>query len=310
MKICYQDHRFSDENLRLVELSEGIVIEYLEQGFDLTLRQLYYQMVSRDYIPNTQKSYSRLGDLISNARLAGLIDWDAIVDRTRTLRSLPHWDAPEDIISSAAIQFRMDKWYGQTYRPEVWIEKDALIGVIQPICNELDISYFACRGYPSQSELWAASIRFRKYMREGQTPIILHFGDHDPSGIDMTRDLVDRMRLFGNEGGFYLPSEFRVERLALNMDQVRKYDPPPNPAKITDSRATAYIAEYGAASWELDALEPRVLAHLIEDAVTRGLRNDTLWRKAVSAENEQRTVLTAISNNYSAVTTFLGRENE
>lgn len=267
-KIKYIEKTFQAESLALIKRCNAIIAEYTAQGFVLTLRQLYYQLVSRDVIDNKQSEYKRLGSIVNDARLAGLIDWTAIEDRTRDLRKLPEWVGPAEIVESCAAQFRIDVWEGQKCRPEVWIEKDALIGVIEGVCDELSVPHFSCRGYASQSEMWAAGQRLRSYLKRKQTPIIFHFGDHDPSGRDMTRDIVDRLELF--MGGV------EVKRLALNMDQVEQYDPPPNPAKTTDSRYEAYIAEFGSKSWELDALEPAVIATLIRDAIN-GLIEPEQW---------------------------------
>jgi len=279
-KICYVPKSFSESSMYIISKANAIIDEYERQGFDLTLRQLYYQFVSRDLIPNRDTEYKRLGSIINDARLAGLIDWNAITDRTRNLRSLSHWRNPGDIIFSAARSYRIDKWAMQDYRVEVWIEKDALVGVIAGVCDDLDIPYFSCRGYTSQSEMWVAGQRLLKYIKDGQTPLVLHFGDHDPSGKDMTRDIIDRLTLFSN-------SAIELQRIALNMDQVEQYNPPPNPAKITDSRASAYIAEYGDESWELDALEPTVIADLIRDAVGVVMDQDA-WETAVL--DEQRAI--------------------
>lgn len=134
------------------------------------------------------------------------------------------WDDPADWIRSGARQFAIDKWATQPYRLEVWIEKDALAGVFRRVCSELQVPYFSCRGYTSQSEMWEAAQRLARWEQAGQTPIVFHFGDHDPSGIDMTRDIKDRLDLFGASGACHID----LRRLALNMDQVEQYSPPPN----------------------------------------------------------------------------------
>src|SRR5262249_10346260 len=157
------------------------------QGYNLTLRQLFYQFVSRDLIPNNVRSYKRLGSIINDARLAGLIDWSAIEDRTRNLHELPCWRTPAGIIRSCAQQYRTDLWAKQENRVEVWIEKEALAGVFERVCDELRVPFFSCRGYTSQSEMWVAGHRLKRIIDAGQRPVILHFGDHDPSGMDMTR---------------------------------------------------------------------------------------------------------------------------
>jgi hypothetical protein len=300
-RICYASKNFTSSSLEAIEQANTIIAEYAAQGFDLTLRQLYYQHVARGLIPNTLQSYKRLGSIINDARLAGLIDWDSIVDRTRSLRSLAHWDDPAGIVDACASQFRVDKWEGQEFRPEVWIEKDALVGVIEDVCNRLDVPYFSCRGYTSQSEMWTAARRLMRYAGDDQTPFIIHLGDHDPSGIDMTRDITDRVMMF-MEHHDYDPAN--VRRLALNMDQVDQYDPPPNPAKITDSRARNYMATYGHESWELDALEPSVMATLIEDAITE-VREETLWEEKVAEELRGRERLQLIADNWANVQDFL-----
>jgi len=296
MKIAYIDKKFRAERLSLIKTANGIISEYRAQGFDLTLRQLYYQLVARGVIENTERSYKNTGTAIDDARMAGMMDWEAIVDRTRNLRSVSHWSTPADIISSAAYSYRLDKWQQQEYYVEVWVEKEALAGVIERIATTLDLPWFACRGYVSQSEMWAASQRFLRIQSDGRQPVILHLGDHDPSGIDMTRDIIDRMEIFG--------ADIKVKRLALNMDQVEQYNPPPNPAKLTDSRAEGYISRFGDESWELDALTPTVLSALIEDAVL-DLRDDYEWSVMVAKEKAERADLTKAAKRWDEVATFL-----
>lgn len=284
MKIAYKPIKFSAGSLDIINKANAIIREYSSQNFDLTLRQLYYQFVSRDFIANKQSEYKRLGSIINDARLAGLISWQAIVDRTRNLESNPHWTGPKQFMDSVTPQFQMDKWQNQENRVEVWIEKDALAGVIERVCRRNDVAYFSCRGYTSQSEMWSASQRLIEHRDGGQTPIIIHLGDHDPSGIDMTRDIFDRLDMFmQHDGG----TGIEVNRIALNMDQVAKYKPPPNPAKLTDARAHGYISKFGNKSWELDALDPKTLDALIEKTI-KSYRDDSLWREAKDLEASHR----------------------
>lgn len=297
-KIKYRDIRFSADKLDVVDKANLIIEEYQAEGYDLTLRQLYYQFVSRDWIPNTQQSYKRLGEIVSDARLAGLIDWEAIVDRTRNLKSLSTWDDPAEIVGACARQFRNDLWATQDARVECWVEKEALAGVVERACNEWRVPFFSCRGYTSQSEMWVAAQRMQGYFDAGQAPIILHLGDHDPSGIDMTRDLEARLELFC--GGV------RVNRLALNIDQVEEYNPPPNPAKITDPRATVYVKRFGDESWELDALNPQTLSNLIQDAI-RAEINTAAWEAATMAEEDHRRDLSKVAARYDDVKKFLSK---
>lgn len=302
--IQYINKNFSGKSQGLIVKASEIIEEYRDQGFSLTLRQLYYQFVARDLVENTQRSYKRLGDVLNNARLAGYIDWNAIVDRTRNLKAVPHWDGPAEMVETCVKQFSIDKWENQKCRVEVWIEKDALIGVIERVCKSNDVPYFSCRGYNSQSEMWRASQRLKAYYEDyGQHPIILHLGDHDPSGKDMTRDTDDRLYLFTGPNEDY-ESIITVKRIALNMDQIEHYNPPPNPAKVTDSRARAYISEYGYESWELDALEPSVMEELIQGEID-AVRDIQKWNETVQAEEAHREWLKAVSDNWEEVVEFL-----
>ena len=285
MKIAYQSKRFGPTALEKIEKANEIIADYEAQGYDLTLRQLYYQFVSKALIANNEREYKNLGNIINDARLAGLISWKAIVDRTRHVRSLPSWSGAKEIVQACAGQFKLDRWEGQEFRPSVFIEKDALVGVIENICNETDVPYFSCRGYTSQSAMWDAAQRMIKYQENGQTPVIIHLGDHDPSGIDMSRDIQDRLNMFMEE-----PME--VLRVALTMDQVRQYNPPPNPTKLTDSRSAGYVEAYGNESWELDALSPEVITGLIRDEI-EARRNLDVLEEVMEKEKKHKVALEA-----------------
>lgn len=289
--IEYQEKRFHKKSLALIEIANQICHEYTSQGYTLTVRQLYYQFVARDHIQNTIKDYKNLASLINDARLAGLIDWEAIEDRTRNLEKLSTWDSPRDILEGCAKQFRFDYWDNQEFVVEIWVEKEALVGVIERIAFKYRCPYFACRGYASQSELWRAGQRFSNYGDMGQKVIVLHLGDHDPSGIDMTRDNTERLELFSNGAAL------EIIRVALNKDQVLKYNPPPNPAKMTDTRATDYVAKHGRYSWELDALDPRTIDDLISAEIEPYIDQDK-WNAAKEREKKAREKLARLAKNW------------
>lgn len=244
-----------------------ILMEYQAMGYKLTLRQLFYQLVSKDLIPNTVNQYKSLGETVKNARLAGLIDWDMIEDRVRRPESNQHWSSPESILEAAARSYYMDHWVGQEYYVEVWCEKDAVSNIIQPVCEKLDVTFMANRGYSSSSAMYKAHKRIDRKSKAKQA-VIIYLGDHDASGVDMTRDINDRMQLFFSQS----PRDMdQVDRIALNMDQVEEFNPPPNPAKETDSRSPKYVLEYGPHGWELDALNPQVLAEIVENSIMQYL---------------------------------------
>jgi hypothetical protein len=281
---------FQSKTLARIEQANAIIAEYRDRGFTLTVRQLFYQLVSRALIENTPAEYKRTVEVVSSARLAGLISWDAIEDRTRHLREVSTWSEPSDIIDSAAQAYREDIWAGQSYRPEVWIEKDALLGVIEGVCREYRVPYFACRGNNSQSEQYKAGRRFAFYLDQGKRPIVLHLGDHDPNGLDMTRDNRDRLAMFARQA-------VEVRRLALNFAQIEQYSPPPNFAKESDSRYASYVDQYGDNCWELDALDPDVIAALVRDAIDELIERDA-WDRAMAEEQWSRDTLAKVSANW------------
>jgi hypothetical protein len=295
--ICYEPKRFSKAHQDVIDSCNHVLDEYAEQGFSLTVRQLFYQGVARGWWENSQTQYNRIVNIVNNGRMAGLISWTAIEDRGRNLMGLESMTGPADAIKRAAEAFRLDLWATQPWRPEVWVEKQALEGVIGEICNTLRVDFYATKGYNSQSEQWRAGRRFKRYIEAGQRPIVFHLGDHDPSGIDMTRDNQERLSLFCG-----VP--VTVMRLALNMNQVEQYAPPPNPLKIradgeySDSRAAAYVDQFGVSSWELDALSPRIISDLIEGAILQ-IRDEALWDEAMTEETNDHLILEDMIQQFS-----------
>lgn len=292
MKQCYVETlNFRPKTLLLISKIGGIIGEYVAKGYRLTVRQLYYQLVSRDIVPNTEKSYKNIIGVVNDGRLAGLIDWDAIEDRTRAFRSLTRWDSASQILRSAANGFHKDMWEGQRHRVFVIIEKDALAGVIQRPCAEYDVPYLAARGYPSATVLREFVERDLLPVLGEQEIIILHLGDHDPSGIDMSRDLEDRIRLFLDGASFDL------DRIALNMPQIKELKPPPNPAKVTDSRFDGYMRKHGNESWELDALPPDYLADLLRANISQYVDSDQ-WDTRQAEIDSTKKKITALAAKF------------
>lgn len=292
MKEAYIDKRFSRESLRIIDIVDTIVVDYLEQGYRLTVRQLYYQLVAHHGLPNTEESYKRITSLVNDAKLAGLIDWEAIEDRTRAFVRRPHWESGTEILQSAADSYHEDMWATQDHRVFVIVEKEALAGVLERVCNSLDMPLLAARGYPSGTVL-------REFVEadiipasdENQRIVILHLGDHDPSGIDMTRDLENRVNIFSRDIAITL------RRIALNMPQIDELNPPENPAKSTDARYKDYRAKYGAASWELDALSPQYLTDLVRSHAEEYIDMER-WLEAKEAINKVRRHLNDVTQEF------------
>lgn len=284
MKEKFINHKFNAHSIEKLRHINLIIDQYDAQGYDLSLRQLYYQMVARDWIENSQRSYKQIVGLVRDGRYAGLIDWEMIKDRNRSTERNSHWESPSQILRTAARGFAIDKWKDQPWHVEVMVEKDALSGVLWPVCSKLDVRFTANKGYSSASMMKETAERVEQAASGGGDIVIIYLGDHDPSGMDMTRDIADRLELLS------YGTHLQVDRIALNMDQILDLKPPENPAKMSDSRAQAYIMEFGHNSWELDALEPSMLADLVEQAVLQ-FRDEDLWKKAIEKEAGMQQVL-------------------
>jgi hypothetical protein len=309
VKIEYVQTSFADKTLAVIGQVDELLSEYAAAGYDLTARQIYYQFVGRKLFgpdrrfkrvgsrwvrhpkgtTNCDTNYKWLKAIISKARLAGLLGWDMIVDRTRKLEQASHWSTPEAIVAACAEQYRLDTRADQDAYIEVWVEKEALIDVLARTCDPLDVAYFACRGYVSQSAMWAAAQRLDRRCGHGCPAVILYLGDHDPSGLDMPRDIQDRLDLM-TDGSF----DVEVLRLGLTMEQVEAHNVAPDPAKVSDSRYDAYVADYGEESYELDALDPRTIAGLIGDGV-RSYTQEPRRRQAIGRQQQHRRQLRAVA---------------
>ncbi|MCK5643240.1 MAG: hypothetical protein KAJ19_20695 [Gammaproteobacteria bacterium] len=215
--------------MKKVKTCQAIVEEYLEQGLTLTLRQLYYQFVARGLLENTERSYKNLGNTVSKARLAGLLDWDAIEDRGRQPDIQSQWNGLTGLVRSASLAYRLPRWKGQEYYVELWVEKEALAGVLEQIASDFHVTLMVNKGYSSQSAMYASANRLMDgAQREArELPVLVFYlGDHDPSGEDMVRDIADRLNMFtGRE------LDLEVRKLALTTEQIEEYQPPPNPTK-------------------------------------------------------------------------------
>ncbi len=287
----FKPRKFRAVTLRMIERINAIIEEYQAQGFRLSLRQLHYQFVARDHYANTHANYRLLQRTLHDARMAGDADWDAIEDRSRDTVTYSSWDSPAAILKSAASSYREDLWRDQDYRPEVWIEKDALTGVIGPVCDEYRVPYSSTRGNTSTTFVHETGARIAGHIEAGYTPVVIHLADHDPSGVHMTRDLERRLSIHARD-------EIEVRRVALNMDQVQRYRPPPNFVKENDRSAGGYRARFGTDEcWELDALAPDVIADLIRREI-ESLIDRRKLAKAKKREDKGRAELAALAREW------------
>jgi hypothetical protein len=281
---CFRRHRFHEASLSLLAVLRKIAQDYGEIGLRLTVRQLYYQCVARALIENHERQYQKVSRLLTDAREAGLFDWDAIEDRSREVVMRPCWSSPAEILESAADSYHEDRWTAQGVRVVVVLEKAALSGIVDPVCSALDTPLLAAIGYSSTTIFFeVAKDWICKALQAGKDAVVLHLGDHDPSGLDMTRDLRDRLSLYARQG-------VAVRRIALNMPQIKAFNPPPNPAKESDKRFDTYRREYGDQCWELDALPPEELARLTREAIEEYI-DWRQWAESTAAIEESKASL-------------------
>ena len=283
MKRSYKTVNFRAESLEAIRRVNEIIATYQAQGLRLTLRQLYYQLVTVNAIRNEERAYKGLGKTVSEGRLAGLIDWDAIEDRGRRPAVPSEWQNVAELVESALAAYRLPRWKGQSSYVELWVEKDALSGVLAPLADEFHVTLGVNKGYNSQSAMREAAQRIFRGAHPRKQTVVLYLGDHDPSGEDMVRDVRDRLVMFGL-------TEIDVRKVAITFEQVQQYNPPPNPTKMSDSRAGGYVEKFGDECWEVDALPPNVLADLVREAF-EGLVDLTLMETVKDREEADKVKL-------------------
>lgn len=276
-----------------------IVDTYEQKGYKLTLRQLHYQLVSHDlsYV-NHQTAYKKLGTILDDCRYAGVIDWDNIVDRGRQLK-YPYFEYNvKSALERTADSYRLERQQGQKNHIEVWTEKDALTEIFERVTYPYGVGLCVNKGYTSSSAIYKAYERFSSELIESKKVTVLYFGDHDPSGIDMIRDIYERLVFMfenGNKQDYIDTNDFKVIAIGLTQQQIKKYKLPPNPAKLTDTRAGAYIAKYGLMSWEVDALSPEVLAEIVDTNIKNLMHMDTYYGVLEQERADVKTIKNFIS---------------
>ena len=247
----------------------------LEESSPMTLRQLFYALVSRQIIDNTKGSYKAVGHALVYARQNDLISWDDIEDRLRRPRHVSMWDGLVDFAETASQAYRRNVWPTQSTYFEVWLEKDALSGIFEAILRQYGVTLNVGRGYDGWSSIYNAANRFG----DGDDKAILYFGDFDPSGEDMVRSLRDRLAFFG--------SEPEITKSALTENDIEKYNLPPDFTKESDTRQAAFIEKFGDKAVELDALPLTILEERIEHEIRARMNIDAL-EIILSKENKER----------------------
>lgn len=334
----------------------AIVNRYRQQGLTLTLRQLHYQLVTRNQIVNHDSAYKKLGNILDDCRYAGVIDWNAIEDRGRVPYIPYSADDIADGFNDLKYSYRLDRQQGQKNYIELWSEKDALSGILRRVTEEFHIQLVINKGYTSSSAVHVSYKRLADKILEGKKVTILYFGDHDPSGLDMVRDITDRLSMFlcrGERLRFnsdfmydkveawmrdedidqywllheeYISQEFfqehqegiedeqdwqaacikaylhendlfEVEAIGLSKAQIKQFSLPPNPTKLTDSRAKEYIKRHGKICWEVDALQPETLISIVRENIMERIDTE-VYEARLQQETDDKAELDKLIEQY------------
>lgn len=293
--ICYDpDITLNDYEIEVIGHCNALITEYEKNDISLTLRSLYYRVISlwpalldvKGDGRNLPKHYKKLGRILGDARLSGVVSWKALEDLTRNLAENSHWTNPVHILENSHSQYRENLWRPQPVAVEHWVEKDAAINTIKGVCQDNDVPYFSCRGNCSLSEMWVAGQRIKRRWEEEDRPtIILYGGDFDPKGWDMDRDIQRRINMF---------SEMKVEfrRIYLTPAQVELYNPIPLPTKDSDTTSKAFREEFGedAPAYELDSMDPLDIKAEIQREL-ESIRDPSIWEASVEQQRTSKSTL-------------------
>jgi hypothetical protein len=256
--------KMQKKTLELIKNIKAILEEYNKEGIKITVRGLFYQLVARDIIPNNIKSYSKLSRDLSKARYNKLIGWDSIIDNSNFLHICNFFDNIENLLETAVNSYKLNRWEEQDYYLEVWVEKDALRNIVQPITQKYQINLFIPGGRVSTTMIYEATKRFREH--DNKKRILLYLGDYDPCGLDMIlRDIPKRINYFGNG--------IEIIQIALTKKQIEENNLPTDQITKTKDNNKDWYEELSGTSkcWELDALKPTIIRKIVEDNILKYL---------------------------------------
>jgi hypothetical protein len=279
---------FRRKNLVLAERA----MDTLDQERPMTLRQLYYRLVSAGVLRNDQKEYKRLGSVMTRIREDSKVPRSWIVDHVRSTLKPSSWTGLANFAETVRDAYRKDYWASLDHHVEIFVEKDAVAGTVQPVTEEKDIRLRVCRGYSSVSfageiaDLWTRV----------QKPIFAYYlGDFDPSGFDLERDLREKLERYSRRPCVTYPTEnnrrcFCWQRLGVCREDFGLHDLISLPVKEKDRRAKAFLATHGRHCAEVDAIPPTELRSRVEKAINRHIDLDR-WKGLVEVEKLQQQTL-------------------
>jgi len=263
-------------------------LEALKQFNPMTLRQLFYVLVSRLVLVNCTPDYRRLSRVTTQAREEGVIPWQWMVDRTRPVYQPNVWNDAEGYVRAVSVSYRRNYWNDQPCYSEVWSEKDTIIGSVQPVTDELGVTTRVARGFDSFSGAKDIAVLFEEKLYK-KVVHVFYLGDHDASGRDIERDLERRVREYGE-------CAFTIRRLAIHKEDIERFNLPPQKIKPSDPRAARFRKMYGNKCVELDALPPDALRRRVREAI-EGLIDWEVWSRAITVEEAERESITRIVTN-------------
>ena len=280
----YQSSPIKQKRHRSTKADLGVLDAHIaytvKREAPMTVRQLYYRLVSAGVIDKTEQEYNRVGRQLLKLRRERAVRYGDIADGARTTWRQTTYSGVQDAVDEWAAVYRRGLWNESPYHVQVWAEKDALTNILLTECRPLDVDLCVCRGYPSESYLWHEAASF--VQSEKAEYHILYVGDHDPSGVDIPRSIEDGIRrLIEHEGGD--PDALRFHRLAVNEQQIKDYGLITRPTKASDTRAKNFAGE----SVEVDAIPPRELRRIVREAVERYVDHDHLAAIKVAEASER-----------------------
>lgn len=255
----------------------------------ISCRGVAYRLVSLINLPKTEKAFDNVEDHLKKMRRDGTIPYWKIVDGTRTRRQVFSASTLGDAMQGFHDQYRRDYWQHQPDAVEVWCEKDALTGVLNPVCEKYGVPFIATRGFPSLTLLYESTLEMK---RRNKRTVVLYMGDHDPSGRCLSDGLEADLREFG--------ADARVRRLGLEPYHIAAHELPthgfkliakgPRKGQIADTRAPAFMKKYGDRTAELDALPPDIMAQTLEHAIKQYIDWDS-WKAIEEQEAREQQVI-------------------
>jgi len=263
------------QSLELLEQVQKIMGSY---DFALTLRQIYYQLVAKQIIPNEQRYYKKLSRICVAGRDEGILPEEGFADRLREVDKLSSWVDLNEFMETVRRSYHKDKWQNQDRYLEIWTEKDALRGVLSQVTYQYDVSLMVARGQLSRTAIYEASKRYK--IKSDKECYLYYCGDFDPSGLSIYESIKERLSDFG--------VFINYERIALTQKQIEKYQLPSDPGKKTDPNYNKFVSLYGSDMVvELDSLPPDVLRDIIKDCITKNINNGLLAQVQEEEEAEK-----------------------